>query len=73
MCKGKTLTKFCLIFPSDNNIEVIYSVHIYQQGTQTCVAQHMGRMALRPILRTKQWLNVLLKDTVSRLGFEPTL
>ena len=32
-------------------------------GAFTCVTQHMGPMALRPIRRTKKWLSVLLKDT----------
>ena len=32
-------------------------------GSCTCIIQHMGSAALRPIQRTKQFLSVVLKDT----------
>ena len=35
----------------------------------TCITQHTGPTALRPIRRTKQlWLSVLLKDTSAATG-----
>ena len=38
-------------------------------GSFTCIAQHTGPTALRPIQRTKQlWLSVLLKDTSAATG-----
>ena len=38
-------------------------------GSFTCITQHMGPTALRPIRRTKQlWLSVLLKDTSAATG-----
>ena len=37
-------------------------------GYFTCVTQHMGPTALRPIPRMKQWLSVLLKDTSVTAG-----
>ena len=37
-------------------------------GSFTCVTQHMGPTALRPIRRMKQWLSVLLKDTSVMAG-----
>ena len=38
-------------------------------GSFTCITQHTGPTALRPIRRTKQlWLSVLLKDTSSATG-----
>ena len=42
-------------------------------GSLTCVTQHTGATALRPIQRTNQRKSVLLKDTSVRLGLEPTL
>ena len=42
-------------------------------GSFTCITQHTGPTALRPIRRTKQlWLlSVLLKDTSAATGIEP--
>ena len=38
-------------------------------GSFTCITQHTGPTALRPIRRTKQlWLSVLLKDTNAATG-----
>ena len=38
-------------------------------GSFTCITQHTGPTALRPIRRTKQlWLSVLLKDTSAATG-----
>ena len=38
-------------------------------GYFTCITQHTGPTALRPIRRTKQlWLSVLLKDTSAATG-----
>ena len=38
-------------------------------GSFTCIKQHTGPTALRPIRRTKQlWLSVLLKDTSAATG-----
>ena len=38
-------------------------------GSFTCITQHTGPTALRPIRRTKQlWLSVLLKDTIAATG-----
>ena len=41
-----------------------FSFTISALGSFTCITQHTGPTALRPIRRTKQlWLSVLLKDT----------
>ena len=42
---------------------------ISELGSFTCITQHTGPTALRPIRRTKQlWLSVLLKDTSAATG-----
>ena len=46
-----------------------FSFTISVLGSFTCVTQHTGPTALRPIRRTKQlWLSVLLKDTSAATG-----
>ena len=46
-----------------------YSFTISVLGSFTCITQHTGPTALRPIQRTKQlWLSVLLKDTSAATG-----
>ena len=38
-------------------------------GSFTCITQHTGRTALRPIRRAKQlWLSILLNDTSAATG-----
>ena len=46
-----------------------FSFTISVLGSFTCITQHTGPTALRPIRRTKQlWLSVLLKDTSVTTG-----
>ena len=46
-----------------------FSFTISVLGSFTCITQHTGPTALRPIRRTKQlWLSVLLKDTSAVTG-----
>ena len=46
-----------------------FSFTISVMGSFTCITQHTGPTALRPIRRTKQlWLSVLLKDTSVTTG-----
>ena len=46
-----------------------FSFTISVLGSFTCIAQHTGPTALRPIRMTKQlWLSVLLKDTSAATG-----
>ena len=46
-----------------------FSFTISVLGSFTCITQHTGTIALRPIWRTKQWwLSVLLKDTSAATG-----
>ena len=46
-----------------------FSFTISALGSFTCVTQHTGPTALRPIRRTKQlWLSALLKDTSVTTG-----
>ena len=46
-----------------------HSFTISVLGYFTCIRQHMGPTALRPIRRTKQlWLSVLLIDTSAATG-----
>ena len=46
-----------------------FSFTISDLGSFTCITQHTGPTALRPIRRTKQlWLSVLLKDTSAATG-----
>ena len=46
-----------------------FSFTISVLGSFTCITQHTGPTALRPIQRAKQlWLSVLLKDTSAATG-----
>ena len=46
-----------------------FSFTISVLGSFTCITQHTGPTALRPIRRMKQlWLSVLLKDTSAKTG-----
>ena len=46
-----------------------FSFTISVLGSFTCITQHTGPTALRPIRRAKQlWSDVLLKDTMMRVG-----
>ena len=47
-----------------------FTIHVSVLGSFTCITQHTGPTALRPIRRTKQlWqLSVLLKDTSAATG-----
>ena len=46
-----------------------FSFTISVLGSFTCITQHTGPTALRPIRRTNQlWLSVLLKDTSAATG-----
>ena len=46
------------------HLAAIPETPISVMGSFTCITQHTGPTALRPIRRTKQlWLSVLLKDT----------
>ena len=48
-------------------IIIIFTISVL--GSFTCITQHTGPTALRPIWRTKQlWLSVLLKDTSAATG-----
>ena len=49
-----------------------FSFTISVLGSFTCITQHTGPTALRPIRRTKQlWLSVLLKDTSTATDLGP--
>ena len=59
----------CSARESRNTGASTFSFTISVLGSFTCITQHMGPTALRPIRRTKQlWLSVLLKDTSAATG-----
>ena len=58
------IQKICSAHISRNTGASPFSLTINVLGSFTCITQHTGPPALRPIRRTQQlWLSVLLKDT----------
>ena len=59
----------CLRRESRNTVARPFSFTVSVLGSFTCITQHTGPTALRPIQSTQQlWLSVLLKDTSAATG-----